>query len=57
MPPKPLDSKSDHTWLHPLANLMANLVLHNFFIDEMVGGMFNHIDNHETHWVYAYSQN
>jgi len=57
IPLREKNKESDHTWLNAFANLMSNMLLHNFFIDEVAGGMFNQIDNHESHWVYAYSQN
>lgn len=57
MPTRVPESESENTWLNAFGTMIENMVLHNFFIGEFVGGMFNPVKHHESHWVYAYSQN
>mmetsp|Transcript_25114 Transcript_25114/g.33672 ORF Transcript_25114/g.33672 Transcript_25114/m.33672 type:complete len:207 (-) Transcript_25114:1635-2255(-) len=33
------------------------MVMHNFYLTELIGGFLNPVQNPETEWIYAYSQN
>ena len=45
------------TFSEAAVNLIENMVMHNFYLTELLGGFLYPVEHPEAEWVYAYSQN
>lgn len=50
-------TRPELTLTEAAVNLIENLVMHNFYLTELLGGFLYPVEHPEAEWVYAYSQN